>query len=88
MSVSITLLWGTNKERKETYHFENEEQLKWFMKGVNDANGWLEYEVEEDSNLTWEELKEKQNELGRRSNPPFEVKEYRRGAGWQGVRWL
>jgi RecJ-like exonuclease len=41
-----------------------------------------------DSDLKWEELKKVQNELGRRSNPPFEVKEYRRGVGWQGVRWL
>jgi len=41
-----------------------------------------------DSDLKWEDLKKVQNELGRRSNPPFEVKEYKRGAGWQGVRWL
>ena len=41
-----------------------------------------------DSDLKWEELKKVQNELGRRSNPPFEVKEYKRGLGWQGVRWL
>ena len=32
---------------KKTYRFETEEQLKYFMMGVDEANGWLEYEVEE-----------------------------------------
>ncbi len=45
----ITIHWGTDKEdwAKQTYTFENEEQLKYFMMGVDEANGWLEYEIEE-----------------------------------------
>jgi len=43
----ITIIWGTDKEDKKTYRFETEEQLKYFMMGVDEANGWLEYEVED-----------------------------------------
>ena len=43
----ITIIWGTDKEDKKTYRFENEEQLKYFMMGVDEGNGWLEYEVQE-----------------------------------------
>ena len=47
MSKKITIHWGTDKEPqdKKSYTFETEEQLKYFMMGVNEANGWLEYEV-------------------------------------------
>jgi len=41
----ITILWGTDREEKKTYVFETEEQKSFFMKGVDEANGWLEYEV-------------------------------------------
>ena len=43
----ITILWGTDREEKKTYVFETEEQKSFFMKGVDEANGWLEYEVVE-----------------------------------------
>ena len=45
----ITIIWGSDRDsrNKETYRFETEEQLKYFMMGVDEANGWLEYEVEE-----------------------------------------
>ena len=42
----VTIIWGTDKENKKTYRFETEEQLKYFMMGVDEGNGWLEYEVE------------------------------------------
>jgi hypothetical protein len=41
----ITILWGTDREEQKTYVFETEEQKTFFMKGVDEANGWLEYEV-------------------------------------------
>ena len=51
----ITIVWGTeavkgmekpkNDYTKKTYTFDNEEQAKFFMQGVDEANGWLEYEV-------------------------------------------
>ena len=47
MSKKITILWGTNKEDKKSYEFKTDEQLKYFMMGVDEANGWLEYEIEE-----------------------------------------
>ena len=43
----ITILWGNDKVKK-TYVFENETQKAFFMKGVDEAEGWLKYEVVED----------------------------------------
>jgi len=43
----ITISWGTEKEITKTYIFEDEKQKAFFMKGVEEANGWLEYEVVE-----------------------------------------
>ena len=40
----ITILWGNDKVKK-TYVFETEEQKTFFMKGVDEAEGWLSYEV-------------------------------------------
>ena len=50
MTKKITIHWGTDKEPhdKKSYTFETEEQLKYFMMGVDEANGWLEYEVIDD----------------------------------------
>ena len=43
----ITIAWGSDLELTRTYIFENETQKAFFMKGVDEANGWLEYEVVE-----------------------------------------
>ena len=43
----ITIAWGSDAELTRTYVFENETQKAFFMKGVDEANGWLEYEVVE-----------------------------------------
>ena len=53
----VTIKWGTEVvkgiEKAEegytikTYIFEDEKQKAFFMKGVEEANGWLEYEVVE-----------------------------------------
>ena len=50
MTKKITIHWGTDKDPKdkETYTFKTEEQLKYFMMGVDEGNGWLEYEVIDD----------------------------------------
>jgi hypothetical protein len=47
MNKKITIIWGTDKEDKKTYEFETDEQLKYFMMGVDEGNGWLEYEIQE-----------------------------------------
>ena len=44
----ITIVWGSDCELTRTYVFENETQKAFFMKGVNEAEGWLQYaEVEQ-----------------------------------------
>ena len=44
----ITIAWGSDLELTRTYIFENETQKAFFMKGVNEAEGWLQYaEVEQ-----------------------------------------
>ena len=40
----ITIVWGTEREKAKTYVFENETQKAFFMKGVDEAVGWLEYD--------------------------------------------
>ena len=50
----ITIIWGSDRDpdNKKTYRFETEEQLKYFMMGVDEAEGWLEYQIEdEDGNI-------------------------------------
>ncbi len=47
MNKKITIIWGTDKEETKTYTFKTEDQLKYFMMGVDEANGWLEYEIDE-----------------------------------------
>ena len=43
--IEIVIKWGTDKEETKTYKFDTEEQAKFFMQGVDEGNGWLEYEV-------------------------------------------
>ena len=49
--IQITIHWGTDKEPqdKKTYVFKNETQKAFFKRGVDEANGWLEYEVVENA---------------------------------------
>ena len=47
--IEITIKWGTDKEEIKTYKFDNKEQSKFFMQGVDESNGWLEYEVVENA---------------------------------------
>ena len=48
----ITILFGTDKDVKKTYVFEDETQKAFFIKGVDEANGYLEYEIQEDKFTT------------------------------------
>ena len=41
----ITIVWGTDKNKTKSYTFKNEEEAKFFMMGVDEGNGWLEYEA-------------------------------------------
>ena len=51
MTKKITIHWGTDKEPQDikSYEFKTDEQLKYFMMGVDEANGWLEYEVQDEN---------------------------------------
>ena len=48
----VTIVWGSDCELTRTYVFENETQKAFFMKGVDEANGWLEYEEVEQGHET------------------------------------
>ena len=44
----ITIIWGTERDKTETYAFDTEADKEMFLLGVDAANGWLEYEIEGD----------------------------------------
>lgn len=46
-NMTITIKWGTEGNEEKTYTFNNEHDLKMFMKGVDEANGWMTYYVVE-----------------------------------------
>ena len=48
----VTIVWGSDCDITKTYIFENETQKAFFMKGVDEANGWLEYEEVEQGHET------------------------------------
>jgi hypothetical protein len=47
ITPEVTITWGTEKEITKTYIFEDETQKAFFLKGVDESNGWLEYEIVE-----------------------------------------
>ena len=61
----ITIAWGSDLELTRTYIFENETQKAFFMKGVDEANGWMQYtEVEQGhETISYEQTSEPKNRL-------------------------
>ena len=61
----ITIAWGSDLELTRTYIFENETQKAFFMKGVDEANGWMQYtEVEQGhETISYEQKDNKINDL-------------------------
>jgi hypothetical protein len=55
----IIIRWGTEGNEEKTYIFNNEHDLKMFMKGVNEANGWLEYYIVEEKEMQPERVNRK-----------------------------
>lgn len=41
----VTIKWGTDKEVSHTYGFKTKDEYWAFMMGVEQSNGWLDYEV-------------------------------------------
>lgn len=48
MEIKTKITWGTCNEETKSYVFDNEEQKAFFLKGVEEGCGWLEYKLEED----------------------------------------
>ena len=45
MTKKITIIWGSQKQKKKTaIHLKQRNSLKYFMMGVDEAEGWLSYE--------------------------------------------
>ena len=61
----VTIVWGSDRDITKTYVFENETQKAFFMKGVNEAEGWLQYaEVEQGhETISYEQTSEPKNRL-------------------------
>ena len=55
-AMKITIKWGTEGNEEKTYTFDNEHDLKMFMKGVDEANGWMTYYVVEEDKAAWKRL--------------------------------
>lgn len=42
---SVLIIWGSNGEQETKYGFNTIEELKAFLLGVEESNGWLDFEV-------------------------------------------
>ena len=45
----VKITWGECADISETYHFDTEKEMKAFLDGVEEGNGWLAYDIEESS---------------------------------------
>ena len=45
--ITVRVLWGSN-EIPQSYSFNTQAEADAFLFGVDESNGWLSYEVEED----------------------------------------
>lgn len=44
----VTIAWGRDAEKKETFGFDNINSYQGFLDGVEASSGWLEYAIEAD----------------------------------------
>ena len=44
MTIRTTIVWGTDREEKKSYEFATAAEHAAFIHGVDEANGWMEYE--------------------------------------------
>ena len=61
----ITIAWGSDAELTRTYVFEDETQKAFFIKGLDEAIGWLEYRevVQVHETISYEQTCEPRNRL-------------------------
>jgi hypothetical protein len=54
-TFSVQILWGSHPDpdqEPKLYEFNTKDELDTFMDGVNEASGWLDYEIVESSATT------------------------------------
>ena len=61
----VTIVWGSDCELTRTYIFEDEKQKAFFMKGVDEAVGYLEYQEATmgHETISYEQTSEPRNRL-------------------------
>ena len=61
----VTIVWGSDAELTRTYIFEDEKQKAFFMKGVDEAVGYLEYQEATmgHETISYEQTSEPKNRL-------------------------
>ncbi|QGZ18254.1 hypothetical protein HTVC115P_gp19 [Pelagibacter phage HTVC115P] len=61
----VTIVWGSDCELTRTYIFEDEKQKAFFMKGVDEAVGYLEYQEATmgHETISYEQTSEPKNRL-------------------------
>ena len=61
----ISIVWGSDLELTRTYIFEDEKQKAFFMKGVDEAVGWLQYDELQlgHETISYEQTSEPKNRL-------------------------
>jgi hypothetical protein len=42
---AVTIDWGQEKQERKTYTFASAAEKEAFLKGVDEADGWLRYEI-------------------------------------------
>ena len=48
MDYVVTIKWGQCGQKENTYGFDTLEEMEAFLFGIEQSNGWLDYEVIED----------------------------------------
>jgi len=51
--IKVKVLWGFD-ENPQVYSFKTQAEADAFLFGVDESNGWLSYEVEEDIEVAYE----------------------------------
>tara|TARA_R100001015_G_C4633328_1_gene198126 strand:- start:288 stop:455 length:168 start_codon:yes stop_codon:yes gene_type:complete len=48
--IVVKILWGVDKNPSK-YSFKTQAEADAFMRGVEESNGWLDYEVEDEEEV-------------------------------------
>ena len=45
MNHTVTILFGIEKDVRKDYELPNAEAMRWFMRGIEEGVGWLDFSV-------------------------------------------